>query len=84
MDRRAYGEMFHLNETEVNRIVELVPKKQMLLKRPDMAKVLNLNVDPKSYWIYTTNPYDQVKKRDAFERYGFEEGLNSLIRSNPA
>ena len=84
MDRTAYREMFHLNETEANRIAELAPKKQMLLKRPDMSKVLNLNVDPRSYWIYTTNPYDQAKKREAFERHGFEEGLNTLTRSNPA
>jgi len=44
LDRKTYREIFHLNETETNLIAHLVPKQQVLVKRPDMAKVLNLNV----------------------------------------
>jgi hypothetical protein len=29
-----------------------VPRQQALLKRPDLAKVVNLHVDPESYRIY--------------------------------
>ena len=47
-DRQAYGEIFHLNETEVDLIAQLIPKQQILLKRPDTAKLLNLNVDHKT------------------------------------
>ena len=45
MDVAAYREVFHLNQTQAEMISRLIPKRQILLKRPDMAKVLNLNVD---------------------------------------
>ena len=32
--------------------------KRSLTNRPDVAKVLNLHVDPESYWIYTNTPSD--------------------------
>ena len=83
MDRKAYRDVFHLNQTEAERIAHLIPKQQILIKRPDLAKVVNLNVDPRSYWIYTSNPNDRERRRQAFERHGFEEGIEFLVRSNP-
>ncbi|HVR21787.1 MAG TPA: type IV secretion system DNA-binding domain-containing protein [Candidatus Polarisedimenticolia bacterium] len=82
MDRDAYRETFHLNETEAGLIASLVPKQQILIKRPDFSKVVNLNVDPIGYWLYTSNPYDSQRRREAFERYGFARGLEQLTRSN--
>ena len=81
MDRNAYRETFHLNETEAALIAALVPKQQILIKRPDLSKVVNLNVDPIGYWLYTSNPYDNQRRREAFERYGFARGLEELARS---
>ena len=82
MDRDAYQETFHLNQTEAVLIASLVPKQQILIKRPDFSKVVNLNVDPIGYWLYTSNPYDNQRRREAFERYGFARGLEQLARSN--
>jgi type IV secretory pathway VirB4 component len=81
MNRDWYRQTFHLNETEADLISRLVPKQQILAKRPDFSKVLNLNVDPQGYWIYTNSPYDNQRKREAFARYGFERGLEVLARS---
>jgi hypothetical protein len=55
----------------------------MLVKTPDTAKVANLNVDAKSYWLYTNDPFDNRKRDEAFAAYGFEKGLEVLagIRS---
>ncbi len=78
MDRELYRRQFHLNENEVERIAGLVPKQQLLIKTPELAKVVNLHVDPKSYWIYTNDPYDNQKRREAFAAYGFEKGLEAL------
>ena len=33
----------------------------MLIKRPDFAKVVNLHVDPQSYWLYTNTPMDNAR-----------------------
>lgn len=81
MNREWYRQTFHLNETEADLISRLIPKQQILAKRPDFSKVLNLNVDPQGYWIYTNSPYDNQRKREAFARYGFERGLEVLARS---
>ncbi len=78
MDRELYREQFHLNDNEIELISTLVPKQQLLIKTPDFAKVANLTVDPRSYWLYTNDPFDNRKRREAFETYGFEKGLEVL------
>jgi type IV secretion/conjugal transfer VirB4 family ATPase len=83
MDRGLYRRQFHLNENEVELIANLIPKRQFLIKTPELAKVANLNVDPKSYWLYTNDPYDNQKRREAFEAYGFEKGLEVLAGGKP-
>jgi len=78
MDRALYREQFHLNDNEIELISTLIPKQQLLIKTPDSAKVANLTVDPKSYWLYTNDPFDNRKRKEAFETYGFEKGLEVL------
>ena len=78
MDRDLYRRQFHLNENEVDLISSLIPKQQFLIKTPELAKVANLTVDRKSYWIYTNDPFDNRKRKEAFEAYGFEKGLDVL------
>lgn len=80
MNREMYQQAFHLNDREVELIAGLVPKKELLVKRPDHSKVLRLDVDRKEYWIYTNSPSDTQRQRDAFERFGFEEGLEQLAK----
>jgi type IV secretion/conjugal transfer VirB4 family ATPase len=78
MDRDLYRRQFHLNENEVDLVSGLIPKQQFLIKTPELAKVANLNVDRKSYWLYTNDPYDNKKRKEAFETHGFERGLEIL------
>jgi type IV secretion/conjugal transfer VirB4 family ATPase len=78
MDRDLYQKQFHLNETEIELISTLIPKRQFLIKNHEIAKVANLEVDPKSYWIYTNDPFDNRKRAEAFRMHGFEEGLEVL------
>jgi type IV secretion system protein VirB4 len=78
MDRELYQNQFHLNETEIDLIAGLIPKRQFLIKNHEIAKVANLEVDAKSYWLYTNDPFDNRKRAEAFEKYGFERGLEML------
>src|SRR5713226_9947774 len=78
MDRELYRRQFHLNDNEVELISTLIPKQQFLIKTPELAKIANLNVDPKSYWLYTNDPFDNQKRKEAFETYGFVKGLEVL------
>ena len=54
LDRATSRELFGLNETEVERIATLIPRQQILLKRPGLAKVLNVFVDPASAALFST------------------------------
>ena len=78
MDRELYQQQFHLNGNEMELIATLIPKRQMLIKTPEVAKVANLDVDTKSYWLYTNDPFDNRRRKEAFETYGFERGLKVL------
>jgi type IV secretion/conjugal transfer VirB4 family ATPase len=83
MDRELYRKQFHLNETEIELIAGLIPKRQFLIKNHEIAKVANLEVDPKSYWLYTNDPFDNRKRAEAFDNYGFEKGLEVLAETKP-
>jgi type IV secretion system protein VirB4 len=77
-DLSAYQRMFRLNEREAELFSALVPKRQFLVKTATRAKVLNVNLDPHAYWQYTNSPYDNERRRQAIEQYGFEQGLQVL------
>jgi type IV secretion/conjugal transfer VirB4 family ATPase len=81
VDPRQYAELFQLNETEVDLLSRLIPRQQVLLKRADLAKVLTLTVDAKSYWIYTNTPLDNQRLAELSQQYGFEAGLERLAAS---
>ena len=83
MDQEMYRKQFHLNETEISLIAGLLPKQQFLIKTPELAKVANLHVDPRSYWLYTNDPYDNRKRQEAFAAHGFEKGLDVLAGAQP-
>jgi type IV secretion system protein TrbE len=84
MDQELYRKQFHLNDTEMGVISALIPKQQFLLKTPELAKVANLHVDRRSYWLYTNDPYDNRKRKEAFDAYGFEKGLSVLAGAAPS
>jgi len=42
--------------------------------------VVNLHVAPKDYWLYTSDPYDRERRREAFEQYGLKQGLEILAK----
>ena len=81
LDRARYADLFQLNEMELDLLTGLVPRQQVLLKRPDLAKVLTLTVDPRSYWIYTNTPIDNARVAETFRELGFEAGIDRLAAS---
>ena len=76
------GALFRLNESEVARIRELAPKRELYLRRPDEAAVLRLEVDPESYWLYTSSPLDAERRANAVARHGLARAL--AVLANPA
>jgi len=81
LDRSKYSELFQLNEMELDLLSALAPRSQLLLKRPQLTKVLTLAVDPKSYWIYTNTPIDNQRVAAVLKERGLEAGLDRLAAS---
>ena len=81
MDRQLYADLFQMNEMELDVLSGLTPRQQVLLKRPSLAKVLTLRVDPKSYWIYTNTPIDNERVTAVLREYGLAEGIDRLAAS---
>lgn len=81
LDRRQYEELFQMNETELGLLSGLAPRQQVLLKRANLAKVLTLRVDPKSYWIYTNTPIDNERVAAVLREHGFAAGMDRLVAS---
>jgi type IV secretion system protein VirB4 len=83
MNREVYREAFHLNDTELDLIAGLVPPGQMLIRKAQSSKKVQLNVDSVSHWMATNNARDNLKKRDYFDRFGIADGLRRLAEDHP-
>ena len=74
------AETFRLNPSEVNTIRGLIPKRELYLRRTDAAGILRLEVDPASYWLYTSSPVDAQMRAEAVKQYGLTEAIEHLSR----
>jgi len=83
MDRELYREAFHLNDTELELIAGLIPPGQMLIRKAQGSKKVQLNVDSVSHWMATNNARDNLIKREYFSRFGIPEGLRRLAHDHP-
>jgi type IV secretion/conjugal transfer VirB4 family ATPase len=83
MDGDLYREAFHLNDTELELIAGLVPPGQMLIRKAQSSKKVQLNVDSVSHWMATNNARDNVVKREYFAQFGIAEGLRRLAEDHP-
>ena len=66
----AVADIFRLNPTEMATIRQLIPKQELYLRRARAAGVVRLNVDPESYWLYTSSPVDAARRAEAIEAQG--------------
>lgn len=70
--------VFRLNDTEMDRIRGLIPKRELYLRRANLAAVMRLFVDPESYWLYTSHPADAARRAAAVAEHGLERALQVL------
>ncbi len=75
-DRELYAKSFSFNARELEIAASLKPR-EFLLKTQEYSKVLRLNVDPKSYWRFTTRPKERHQRQEAMALHG-EEAIQVL------
>jgi type IV secretion system protein VirB4 len=78
MDLARARDLFHLNHTEADLVAHLLPRQQMLIKRPEFTKVVNLHVDPQSYWIYTNTPLDNARVEEIRQKRDLRAAVEHL------
>ncbi len=74
----AVGALFRLNSSELAQVRGLIPKRELYLLRPDAAAVLRLEVDPESYWLYTSSALDAEERARAVARHGLSRAIELL------
>jgi type IV secretion system protein VirB4 len=80
-NRERYQTLFHLNDQEILNLASLAPR-EALLKRAGFSKIIRLNLDPKSYWLFTTRPKDRLRRAQAIAEVGYERAFE-LLRTQP-
>ena len=83
IDRKLYAEIFQFDDTQLELLESLVPKRDLLLIQPGTTKKLTLEVDALSYWVATNNARDNLRKQEYSAKYGAEEGLLRLAHDYP-
>ncbi len=72
-----------LSEAETSLIRSLIPKREVYARNPTDREVLTLNVDKRSYWMFTSNPKEEEKRSAAIERTGdLQQAIEELSRES--
>ena len=72
------AEALGLSRAQADTVRALEQKREMFLHRPGGSAVLRLDVDPESYWLYTSNAADAARRQAAVERWGLPGALMRL------
>ena len=80
MDAERYQRVFALAPSETDLIRKLQPKRELYLRRAEEAETLQLRVDPRSYWLFTSSPADAAKRERAIAELGLDGALEALAR----
>ncbi len=69
LTEEAAGKL-QLKAAEAALIRGLLPKREMYARSPQSSEVLTLNVDRRSYWLFTSNPREMERRAEAIRRTG--------------
>ena len=79
-NRDFYGELFKMTEQQLNLFESLGPREGLLMRRDGITKVVTLNLDPRSYAIFSTKPKDRARRGRLIEKMGTGGGNHSVRR----
>jgi type IV secretion system protein VirB4 len=83
-NRKFYGELFKMTEQQLNLFESLGPREALLMRRDGITKVVTLNLDPRSYAIFSTKPKDRARRGRLIERWGLEDGITRFVAGEDA
>ena len=72
-----------LTPAEAETIRSLESKREIFLQRSTERAVLQLSVDPESYWLYTSDPVESHHRHAMVDRWGLSAALARLAAGLP-
>jgi type IV secretion system protein VirB4 len=79
-NRKRYAELFKMNEQQLALFESLQDREGLYMRRDGVTKIVKLNLDSRSYAIFSTKPKDRVRRAKLIAKYGLTEGINHFAR----
>jgi type IV secretion system protein VirB4 len=79
-NRKRYAELFKMNEQQIALFESLQDREALYVRRDGLTKVVILNLDSRSYAIFSTKPKDRVRRSKLIAKYGLTEGIERFAQ----
>lgn len=79
-NRSKYSELFRMNEQQIALFESLRNREALYIRRDGVTKVVTLNLDKRSYAVFSTRPKDRTRRMKLIEKYGLTEGIDRFAQ----
>jgi len=83
-NRKRYAELFKMNEQQLALFESLQDREGLYMRRDGLTKVIRLNLDNRSYAVFSTKPKDRVRRSKLIAKYGLTEGIARFAQGETA
>jgi type IV secretion system protein VirB4 len=83
-NRKRYAELFKMNEQQLALFESLQDREGLYMRRDGLTKVVRLNLDSRSYAVFSTKPKDRVRRSKLIAKYGLTEGITRFAQGETA
>jgi len=74
-NRKRYAELFKMNKQQLALFESLQDREALYMRRDGLTKVVRLNLDSRSYAVFSTKPKDRVRRSRLIAKYGLTKGI---------
>jgi len=79
-NRKRYAELFKMNDQQLALFESLQDRDGLYMRRDGLTKVVKLNLDSRSYAVFSTKPKDRVRRAKLIAKYGLTEGITRFAQ----
>jgi type IV secretion system protein VirB4 len=79
-NRKRYAELFKMDEQQLALFESLQDREGLYMRRDGLTKVVRLNLDSRSYAVFSTKPKDRVRRARLIAKYGLTEGITRFAQ----
>ena len=83
-NRKRYAELFKMNDQQLALFESLQEREGLYMRRDGLTKVIRLNLDNRSYAIFSTKPKDRVRRSKLVAKHGLTEGITRFAQGETA